>query len=273
MFHLIKSYLSFILKAKNEHGVHSPFVFDLVCKCFYDLTKYPEYDALDEYRTSLLNNHTTIDVTNFDADSQAIKSNTREIATIAKNVGISRKRAQLLFRLVRYFQPKEILEIGTSLGLATSALALGNNRGKIISLDACPSTQNQCQLHLQKFNINRVNYITTEFSSFLNNIDFTTSTFDFIYFHSNHSKRATLEYFETLLPTITNETIWIFDDIHRVKEKEEAWQIIKNHPKVTVSIDTYQFGLVFFRKEQNKEHFYIKTEQNLSSKFFEKIRI
>lgn len=279
MFHLIKSYLSFILKAKNEHGVHSPFVFDLVCKCFYDLTKYPEYDALDEYRTSLLNNHTTIDVTNFDADSQAIKSNTREIAAIAKNAGISRKRAQLLFRLVRYFQPTEILEIGTSLGLATSALALGNKNSTITTLEGCPSTSQKSKEESQKFGFKNIEFITTEFSSYLNNLKLETlnktnqKNFDCIYFDGNHSKKATLEYFETLLPTITNETIWIFDDIHWSHDMEEAWEIIKDHPKVTVTIDTFQWGLVFFRKEQNKEHFCIKTEQNLSSMFFEKIRI
>jgi hypothetical protein len=38
----------------------------------------------------------------------------------------------------------------------------------------------------------------------------------------------------------------------------EAWQTIKAHPKVSVTIDTYQWGMVFFRKEQAKEHFTIR---------------
>ena len=67
-----------------------------------------------------------------------------------------------------------------------------------------------------------------------------------------------MNYFEILLPTITNETVWIFDDIHWSEEMEEAWKIIKKHPKVTVTIDTFQWGLVFFRKEQEKEHFVIR---------------
>ena len=132
---------------------------------------------------------------------------------------------------------------------------------------------------LPLFKIKNIEFITTEFSSYLNNLKLETlnktnqKNFDCIYFDGNHSKKATLEYFETLLPTITNETIWIFDDIHWSQDMEEAWEIIKDHPKVTVTIDTFQWGLVFFRKEQNKEHFCIKTEQNLSSMFFEKIRI
>ncbi|HEX9151561.1 MAG TPA: class I SAM-dependent methyltransferase, partial [Flavobacterium sp.] len=79
-----------------------------------------------------------------------------------------------------------------------------------------------------------------------------------IYFDGNHSKIATLNYFELLLPTITNESVWIFDDIHWSSAMEEAWEIIKKHPKVTVTIDTFQWGLVFFRREQEKEHFVIR---------------
>jgi hypothetical protein len=61
------------------------------------------------------------------------------------------------------------------------------------------------------------------------------------------------------LPTITNETLWIFDDIHWSIEMEEAWEKIQQHPKVTVTIDTFQWGIVFFRKEQPKEHFVIRV--------------
>ena len=111
MNHLIKSYLKFLLHSKNEHGVHSPFVFDLVTKCFYDNNKYPEYEVLKSYRKSLLENKNTIEVTDFGAGSRVFKSNTREISKIAKTAGITPKNAELLFRVVRYFQPKNILEI------------------------------------------------------------------------------------------------------------------------------------------------------------------
>ena len=60
------------------------------------------------------------------------------------------------------------------------------------------------------------------------------------------------------MPTITNNSVWIFDDIHWSQEMENAWLTIKNHPKVTVTIDTFQWGIVFFRAEQEKEHFVIR---------------
>ena len=262
MLHQIKSYLNFLWNSKNEHGVHSPFVFNLVTKCFYDKKNYPEYSILKSYRKSLLENYETIEVTDFGAGSRVFKNNFRQISKIAQTAGISTKRAELLFRIVKYFQPNTILEIGTSLGLASSAISLGNKKAEITTLEGCTSTLNQCQLQLQSRSFgttfNNIECINTEFSSYLKNFQIPNSKFQLIYFDGNHSKQATLEYFELLLPTVTNETIWIFDDIHWSAEMEEAWETIKNNPKVTVTIDTFQWGFVFFRQEQPKEHFVIR---------------
>ncbi|MFY8181623.1 MAG: O-methyltransferase [Flavobacterium sp.] len=253
------SFLNFLWNSKNQHGVHSPFVFDLVTKCFYDKKNYPEYSILKNYRNSLLQNKNTMEVTDFGAGSRVFKSNTRAINQIAKNAGISPKRAKLLFRIVNYFQPNTILEIGTSLGLATSALSLGSKNAKVITLEGCPNTmtiaKNQCELQ----NLNNIEFINTKFEDYLSNCQLNTEHCQLIYFDGNHSKKATLDYFELLVPTITNDSVWIFDDIHWSKDMEEAWEIIKNHPKVKVTIDTFQWGIVFFRSEQEKEHFVIRA--------------
>jgi predicted O-methyltransferase YrrM len=275
MIQQIKSYLNFLKNSSNQHGVHSPFVYSLITKCFYDKKKYVEYEILNQYRKSLLENKNFIEVTDFGAGSRVFKSNKREISKIAKTAGISPKRAELLFRVVDYFQPETILEIGTSLGLATSALSLGNKAAKIISLEGCSKTQEQAQLQFQKSNFNRENikFINTKFEDYLLNCQLNTEHCQLIYFDGNHSKKATLDYFEQLLPTITNETVWIFDDIHWSKDMEEAWEIIKNHPNIKVTIDTFQWGFVFFRKEQEKEHFIINPRKNFSTYIFQKLKI
>ncbi|WP_395054036.1 class I SAM-dependent methyltransferase, partial [Flavobacterium sp.] len=114
--------------------------------------------------------------------------------------------------------------------------------------------KNQCKLQ----DFNNIEFINTEFSTFLKNDWARTQPNSLIYFDGNHTKKATLEYFELLLPTITNDSVWIFDDIHWSTEMEEAWKIIKNNNKVSVTIDTFQWGFVFFRTQQEKEHFVIR---------------
>ncbi|HOZ75664.1 MAG TPA: class I SAM-dependent methyltransferase [Flavobacterium sp.] len=251
-----KAYFKFLWKSTNQHGVHSPFVFNLATKCFYDRKRYPEYAILKKYRESLLQNHNTIEVTDFGAGSKVFKSNTREISRIAKTAGITPKRAELLFRIVNYFKPESILEIGTSLGLATAALSAGNPSANITTLEGCPETAKTAKDQFEKFNFRNVNLVNSEFVEGLS--DFRLSSFNLIYFDGNHQKDATLQYFDLLLSTATNHSVWIFDDIHWSVQMEQAWEIIKKNPKVTVTIDTFQWGLVFFRKEQQKEHFVIR---------------
>lgn len=273
MKHLIKSYFKFLFSSKNEHGVHSPFIYDLITKCFYDKNNFPEYLDLKSHRKSLLENTNTIEVTDFGAGSRIFKSNTREVAKIAKTAGIKTKNAELLFRIINYFKPENILEIGTSLGLATSALSLGNKNAKITTLEGCPNTMHQAQAQFQKFNFKNIYCINTEFTKQLTTYNLQPITYNLIYFDGNHSKKATLDYFNLLLPTVNNETVWIFDDIHWSADMEEAWKTIKKHPQVTVTVDTFQWGIIFFRQEQVKQHFIINPNRTLSSFLFEKIRM
>ncbi|MFT3795637.1 O-methyltransferase [Flavobacterium sp.] len=259
MFHQIKSYFKFLWQSTNQHGVHSPFVFDLTTKCFYDKTKYGAYPILQKYRKSLLQNHATIEVTDFGAGSKIFQSNTREISKIAQTAGITSKNAELLFRVAQYFKPESILEIGTSLGLATSALSLGNPEAKIVTLEGCPETSKIAQSQFQKFNWSSTEFVVSEFDSYLQNLQPTNGKRQLIYFDGNHQKDATLKYFDWLLPSAANDSVWIFDDIHWSPDMEEAWETIKKNPQVTVTIDTFQWGFVFFRKEQEKQDFVIRA--------------
>ena len=78
---------------------------------------------------------------------------------------------------------------------------------------------------------------------------------DFVFFDGNHKKKPTLSYFKQCLEVAHEDSIFIFDDIYWSTEMTEAWQEIKKHPKVTLSIDCFEMGIVFFKKEQAKEHF------------------
>ena len=252
--HQVIQYIKFLFKSTNQHGVHSPFVFDLVTKCFYDTTNYPDYEKLKSYRQSLLRNDSLVSVTDLGSGSKRTTSNTRQICAIAKTSGTTYKRAKLLYRLSHYFKFKSILELGTSVGIATHALHLGNPNATLTSIEGCP---NLALLSKTRFT-NQPN-ITIISGAFDEQIPLLKApNYDCIFFDGNHTKDATLHYFEALLPKATNDTVFIFDDIYWSKGMTEAWETIKQHPKVTVTVDTFFWGFVFFRKEQAKEHFTIR---------------
>jgi predicted O-methyltransferase YrrM len=236
--------------------VHSPFVYDLVTKCFYDNTKYPDYSKLKKYRVALLKNKSIIKITDFGSGSRVFKSNERQISAIAKNSGTTLKRAQLLYRLVNYFKPKQTLELGTSLGIATQAIALGHYKNNITSLEGCPNSSKFTIKQLEELNIKNVIVETGEFEATLPKLK--EKSYDLIFFDGNHNKEATLNYFNNLVDKTHNDSVFIFDDIYWSKGMLEAWKQIKSHPKVTVTIDTFFWGFIFFRKEQVKENFKLR---------------
>lgn len=262
--HQLIAYIKFIFRSKNQHGVHSPFVFELVTKCFYDRKKYPSYELISEFQKELQYRKEHIEVTDFGAGSRVFNSGKRRVSEIALNAGISPKRARLMNRLVPYLGINNALELGTSVGAGTAAISAGNDV-QITTIEGCPKTAEIAEQLFDKFGCSNVSLKKGKFKNVLEELLHKKSgsalevpKFDLVYFDGNHQKEATLKYFKQLLPTAHNNSVWIFDDIHWSKEMEAAWNEIKAHPDVRVSIDSFFWGFVFFRKEQEKEDFVIR---------------
>ena len=79
-----------------------------------------------------------------------------------------------------------------------------------------------------------------------------------IFIDGNHKKDATLNYFQQCLQQMSSNSVLVFDDIHWSDGMEKAWIEIKQHPRVKVTIDLFQMGLVFFREELSKEDFILR---------------
>ena len=253
----VKQYIKFLFKSTNQHGVHSPFVYDLVTKCFYDKTKYQEYHKIKDFIKRVKNDNLKIEVTDFGAGSKKRTSSQRKISEIAKTAGTTINRAKLLFRIVNYFKPQQILELGTSLGFATQAMSYGNPNANIHTIEGCPEVSDYTKKHFRRLPLNNIKIITGNIDDTIQQLE--SKQYDLIFFDGNHQKEATLHYFECLLPKAHNDSVFIFDDIYWSKGMTEAWETIKKHPKVSVTIDTFQWGMVFFRSEQVKQDFVIRV--------------
>jgi predicted O-methyltransferase YrrM len=247
------AYLKYKRVASSKHGVHSPFVFDLVTKTFpADKTDYSKFSA-ELWRSECLSSSEEISVTDFGTGT----SGKRRVADIAKRSAKSSAAAQLLYRIVKRFAPKNILELGTSLGISTHYIHAGNPSANITTLEGCPQTAAKAQSGFIKHHVN-ANVITGDFSSTLQPALNEMCSVDLVYIDGNHRKAPTLHYFSLLKNYSHNDSVLIFDDIHWSAEMEEAWQIIKTDPEVHVSIDVFDFGIVFFRSQQVKEDFVLK---------------
>lgn len=257
MWFQFKSYLSFLSQSSNQHGVHSPFVYNLITKCFYDSKPYPDYKQIKSYRSGLQANNNTIEIEDYGSGSRVFDSNKRTIKAIAKTSGSSLKRAKLLYRLSQYFSFQNGLELGTSLGISSQAMALGTPEMTLTSIEGCPNITKFTSSYLKQSGVSNVNVLNGTFNEVIPQL--TDNRFDIIFFDGHHGKEATLDYFQQLLPKAHNNSLFLFDDIRWSPEMLDAWQTICQHPSVTVSIDTYKWGFIFFRKEQPKQHFTIRV--------------
>ena len=246
------NYLKYRLRAKNAHDIHSPFVFDLLNNVIKDKTPYYGFDLIDSLRSHLLLNKQKVNITDFGTG----KSHRNElVCNITKKAVKPKKYAELLFRLVNKFASKNILELGTSLGITTLYLSLPNKNNNIITLEGSPEIAAIAKENFKKMNRPNIEIIVGEFEETLPIALSKFTQLDLVFFDGNHRKIPTLSYFEKCLKLSTENTIFIFDDIHWNREMEVAWEMIKEHLSVTISIDLFQMGLVFFRKGVVKQHF------------------
>ncbi|MDN6279516.1 MAG: class I SAM-dependent methyltransferase [Psychroflexus sp.] len=258
MIHQATAYLKFIRRSKNQHGIHSPFVYQLITQCFYDKKKRKAYQLWRQAKKRLLDDKSIIEVEDFGAGSKVFKSDQRQVKQIAARVGTSFKRAKLLNRVVSYLKCETALELGTSLGLGSLAICL-DNPVHLTSLEACPNTLDRAQQLFEELGCQeQIKTVKTDFQSYLDQLS-SDQNFDLVFIDGHHSYAATISYFKQLLKHKHNDSVFIFDDIHWSKGMEKAWEEICQSEEVKVSLDTFQWGFVFFRKEQAKEHFRIRV--------------
>lgn len=177
------------------------------------------------------------------------------VKTIARRFSVSPDFGRLLFRLSRHFQPDLTLELGTSLGISTAYMALGNPQGTIITIEGCPEIAKDAHQNFEKLGIRNIDQRTGNFDKVLPDILGEVASLDMIFIDGNHKKDATLDYFRQCLQHINSNSVLIFDDIHWSDGMQAAWFEIKHHPRVRITIDLFQMGLVFFREGLSKEDF------------------
>jgi predicted O-methyltransferase YrrM len=256
---MIVAYLKFLYKSKNEHSIHSPFVFELYTKIIKKKEKREEFITIENFRKEQLENDHVIEIQDFGAGSKLNKSNCRKISVIAKNAEKSPKFGQLLFRLIEFLQPKTVLDLGTSLGISTlyQAAAL-TAKAKIYTFEGCPQTALEATKLFERTKTSNIEQIVGNLDQTLEAKLAKLKTIDFVFFDANHRYEPTIRYFTLCLEKSTEQSVFVFDDIHWSKEMEQAWEEIKLHPQVMITIDLFWVGLVFFRTNQPKQDFVLR---------------
>lgn len=258
---IASKYLSYYLKASNAkgHGVHSPFVFDFIIHVLKSKEKPEAVFLIENYRQRLLKERRNIEVEDFGAGSSVMHTKERKVSDIAATSLKRKKYASLLYRIAKYYRSKHIVELGTSLGTTTAYLASGSPDSQVITLEGSGKISDIAEDFFEHTSFNNIHLVRGDFKKTLPTIIHQIPAVDLVFIDGNHQEEPTVDYFNSFLTKSHNDTILVFDDIHWSGGMEKAWERIKQHPDVSLTIDLFFIGLVFLKKEfLVKQHFVVR---------------
>ncbi len=249
-------YLKYFWRAKTRYDIHSPFVYELTEKVIEDSRTFYAFSSIESLRQSLLRDRSLLAIKDYGAGSKADKSRRRTVRSLARYAAASPATGRLLFRLVLYCKPSTLLELGTSLGISTAYQAAAALKSLFITIEGCPETAALAARHFQRLNLPSARLMNGTFTEMLPEALQALKRLDYLYIDGDHRRGSCLAYFEQCLAYAHSGSVFVIGDIHWSGEMEKAWGEMRRHPRVSLSIDLFHLGLLFFREEQReKEHF------------------
>ncbi len=251
-----RRYWQYYRRAYTQYDVHSPFLSALVAALLEDRRYFYAFEDIEKLRSQLLQDHRLLHIQDYGAGSKVNPSTQRRVSNIVRHSAVSPAGGQLLFRLAQFCKPTTMLEMGTSLGISTLYLATGARSARLISLEGCPDVAMVAQQHfeaLEQANIElRAGTFQQELPAALRDLQ----RLDLLLLDGDHRAAPTRQYIAQCLPYAHESSVFVIADIHWSAEMEAAWHDLCQHPRVTLSVDLFHFGLLFFRPE-NREPLHV----------------
>jgi predicted O-methyltransferase YrrM len=260
-FQIAKKFIHYYVRALNGsgHGMHSPFVFDFILNVLNNSHQYAVPKEVEQLRKELLHDGTTTRIKDLGAGSRSTSGSERKIKDIARSALKPPRYGQLLYRLAKHYHPKNIIELGTSLGITTAYFSKAVPGARIFSIEGSEAIAARAKKNWEKLGCENIQLLEGNFDEVLPSIIPGAAPVDLAFIDGNHRYEPTINYFLQLLKASHNDTILVFDDIHWSEEMERAWEEISKHPSVKCSVDIFYLGFVFFRNEfKAPQHFTIR---------------
>ncbi len=243
---------------RRGHNLHSPFAFDLVSRIFRNKIDPDIVCIIEKIRNDLLKDQRSIIVNDLGAGSENMKTNIRKVSDIAHYSAVPKKYGMLLSGMSAEFGEPAIIEFGTSLGISTMYLASSCPGSVVYTMEGCSATAEIAELNFRKAGMSNITLIKGAFGDILPELKKKAVKPGLVFIDGNHRKEPVLNYFEQMVEISGDSTVIIIDDIYSSKEMAEAWTQIKNHGKVTLSIDIYRMGILFFRKGMSSSGYMVR---------------
>ena len=259
-FHRLSGAFKYYVFSRHRkgHGIHSPFVFDFVNTVLRKDIPPDVMEIVNGVRKDMAESSELLSVTDLGAGSQNKSSSQQRLSDISRRSTVRNRYGRVLHNIAARYNGRNILELGTSVGIGTLFLALGAPASRIKSIEGCSQLVQIAKRNIVHCNIDNIDVVTGDFDTQLDVLSETGFIPSMVFVDGNHRKEAVLKYFALLKELLEAGSVIVFDDINYSCEMNEAWNEIKSDLQVSVSIDIFQMGFVFFRKGMVKQDFVIR---------------
>jgi predicted O-methyltransferase YrrM len=250
----VKSFINYWLDAVDEHSLHSPFFYNFYTCVVRKKSIQLELTSLKHVRKNFENDDRSINVNDLGAGSQYQKGSLRQIRQIARTSATPEKYSILYANIIQHFSYKNILELGTSLGINTLYLSRASDTTNVITFEGSSEIANVARNLFDAAKAINIKIIEGNIDETLSQYLSSSKQIDFALMDANHRYEPTLRYFDCLIKKIHDNSIIVLDDIHYSPEMEDAWEAIQKHELVYATADLFRCGLVFFNPSLNKQN-------------------
>lgn len=240
---MVSRYITYYLASKTLKSIQSPTISALISGTLEDDRNYYAFRELEAMRADMLRRDDLIKIVDLGAGSRVSNNTQKSIAQIAKTSLSTAKKAQFLFRLVKYMQPNHILELGTSLGLSALYMHKGCSSAKLTTIEGSPEIAHVAKHYfdIEKADISLIN---SSFDDALNSPALSDNKYEIIYLDGNHTQEATLRYVDMLYGNLSEDSVVVLDDIYWSSGMTKAWKQLKVDKRFNFAIDLYDYGLL-----------------------------
>lgn len=231
---------------RKGHGIHSPYLFDFVNGVVFNAHKRevpPE--VLEEHRR-------------LKKDASLAGGEGRTVASFVRHSAVPEKQGKLLYRIVRWFAPDMLVELGTGLGISTLYLATGSPGTSLHSIEGNTDRAAFAAQLVSRNMLGPVSIHWGEMEEKLHEILPLLPGKFLAYVDGNHHYEPTMRYLKRLIGRAGEEAIIVMDDIYWSREMHRAWKEVISWPEVRVSIDLFHMGVLLLRKDLQTAHLKIK---------------
>ena len=165
------------------------------------------------------------------------------------------KLSRLLHLCGSYINAKYVVELGTSLGINTRYLAQISTSTKVHTLEGAEPIFQLAAEHLNE--LDNVDSQMGNIDELLPILIDQLPQIDLAYIDANHTYDATMRYYNLLVQKKLPSTIIVVGDIHWSSGMEKAWKEIIGREEVTLSVDLFHCGLLFFLPVTEKQEYII----------------